>query len=111
MKHVQFVLLLLSLNWLILSCNSTKDLPTSNNSNCQGIVHLAEKGCPVYIEITNSSVEGIAEGNKLYPVELATKYRKKGLKLSFSASVSRAKSPEGCSIDCVASVSSIQVIP
>jgi hypothetical protein len=111
MKYVQFILLVISLNWLILSCNSTKDVPTTSNSNCQGIVHLAENGCPVYIEITNSSAEGIAVGNKLYPVEFDTKYKKKGLKLSFSALVSRAKSPEGCSIDCVASVSSIQVIP
>jgi hypothetical protein len=111
MKHVQFILLLIALNWMIISCTSTKDLPVSYVTNCQGIVHLAENGCPVYIEITNSSVDGIVVGNKLFPVELATNYKKKGLKLSFFATVSRAKSPEGCAIDCVASVGSIQVIP
>jgi hypothetical protein len=111
MKHVQFILLLVCLYSLLISCNSTKDLPDSNNSNCQGIVHLAENGCPIYIEIINSTADGITVGNKLYPIELATKYKKKGLKLSFFATVSRAKSPEGCAIDCVASVGSVQVVP
>jgi hypothetical protein len=93
------------------SCCSHKDLPVSIAYNCQGIVHLSENGCPLYIEITNSQVEGINVGNKIYPVDLANKYKKKGLKLEFFATISKAKSPEGCSIDGVAAIGPVTAIP
>jgi hypothetical protein len=47
---------------------------------CQGIVHLSENGCPYYIEITQSLIDEIAVGNKIYPVQLKDSYKKKGLK-------------------------------
>ena len=111
MKQLISFKLFFGLLFLITSCCSNKNLPVNSAYNCQGIVHLSENGCPIYIEITNSQVEGIITGNKIYPVELADKYKKKGLNLRFLATVSRAKSPEGCAIDGVAAVSSISVIP
>jgi hypothetical protein len=111
MKLLFFLSLFASVVFGSSSCCSHKDLPVSFAYNCQGIVHLSENGCPIYIEITNSQVEGINVGNKIYPVDLADKYKKKGLKLEFFATISRAQSPEGCSIDGVAAIGSVNAIP
>ena len=111
MKLLFSLSLFVSLVFGTVSCCSHKDLPVSLAYNCQGIVHLSENGCPVYIEITSSQVEGINVGNKIYPVDLADNYKKKGLNLQFYATISKAKSPEGCAIDAVAAVSLVSVVP
>lgn len=111
MKLLFSFTLLLSIVFAAGSCCSHKDLPVSFAYNCQGIVHLSENGCPIYIEITSSQVEGINVGNKIYPVDLADNYKKKGLNLQFFATISKAKSPEGCFIDGVAAIGSVTVIP
>lgn len=111
MKLLFSFTLLLSIVFAAGSCCSHKDLPVSLAYNCQGIVHLSENGCPIYIEITSSQVEGITVGNKIYPIDLADKFKKKGLNLQFFATISKAKSPEGCSIDGVAAIGSVTAIP
>jgi len=78
---------------------------------CQGVVHVSESGCPYYVEITQSTLDGIAVGSKIYPVELKDSYKKKGLKLAFNAIISRAPSPSDCTIDGVAALSDIVVVP
>lgn len=110
MKTFAFSTFALSLLLFINSCCSQKELSKTNQS-CQGIVHVSENGCPFYIEITSSNVDGIAVGNKIYPVELKDTFKKKGLRINFNATVSRAKSPEGCSIDGVAVLSDLVVVP
>ena len=78
---------------------------------CQGVVHVSESGCPYYVEITQSTLDGIAVGSKIYPVELKDSYKKKGLKLAFNAVVSKAPSPADCAVDGVAVLSEVVVIP
>lgn len=111
MKTFVFSTLALTLLLFINSCCSQKELTKTTHLSCEGIVHVAENGCPFYIEITSSNVDGIAVGNKIYPVELKDTFKKKGLRINFNATVSRAKSPEGCSIDGVAALSDVVVVP
>ena len=102
---------LIFLSFLLNSCCTQKEFAKEDTFMCQGIVHLSENGCPYYIEITQSLMDGIAVGNKIYPVQLKDSYKKKGLKLAFDATVSRAPSPADCSVDGVASLSNVEVVP
>ena len=74
-----------------------------------GTIHVAEENCPYYI-LVNSGAEELIN-KRLYPVDLDDTYKKKGLKLAFVFSYSKAMSPENCSIDAVIALDSIQVIP
>ena len=96
---------------VVSSCCSQKKLVIKEPLSCQGIVHLSENGCPYYIEITESSVDGIAIGSKIYPVEIKNSFKKKGLKLAFNAVLSRAPSPSGCGVEGVAALSNVVVVP
>lgn len=102
---------LISLLLVVGSCCSQKKLAEKESTSCQGIVHLAEDGCPYYIEITESLAEGISVGSKIYPIQIKDSYKKKGLKLAFNLVVSRAQSPTDCYVDGVASLSNIVVVP
>lgn len=76
----------------------------------QGIVHLKEAACPIYIEITGAfSKSTIMEYRTIYPVNLEKKYQKNGLSLQFNYSISRAMSPEGCQTDAIVSLSEVQI--
>jgi hypothetical protein len=48
---------------------------------------------------------------KLYPIDFKDNYKKKGLKLSFNFTYSKAMSPENCSLDGVIVLNNIDVIP
>lgn len=74
-----------------------------------GTIHVAEENCPYYILVNSGAGDLI--NKKLYPVDLHEKYKKKGLKLAFVFTYSKAMSPENCSIDAVIALDSIQVIP
>lgn len=93
------------------SCCSPKKITLKEPLSCQGIVHLSENGCPYYIEITESLVDGITIGTKIYPVEIKDSFKKKGLKLAFNAVLSRAPSPSGCGVEGVAALSNVEVVP
>jgi hypothetical protein len=110
---IQIVKLISLSSLLILfsSCCTQKELVQADSLNCQGIVHLSENGCPFYVEITSSTQDGISVGGKIYPVELKDNYKKKGLKLKFNATVSRAPSPIDCAVDGVAILTDIVVVP
>ncbi len=74
-----------------------------------GIVHVAEASCPYYIEVIDGAKEDLHK--KLYPIDFKDNYKKKGLKLSFVYTYSKAMSPENCSVDAVVILDSVQVIP
>jgi hypothetical protein len=105
------IILLLFSSLLLSSCCTQKKIAKKDSLMCQGIVHLSENGCPYFIEITQSQVDGIAIGSKIYPVQIKDSFKKKGLKLAFDAVISRAPSPSDCNADGVASLSNIIVVP
>jgi hypothetical protein len=74
-------------------------------------MHLSENGCPYFIEITQSQIDGLAVGSKIFPVQIKDSFKKKGLKLAFNAVISRAPSPSECSVDAVGALSNISVVP
>ena len=74
-------------------------------------MHLSENGCPYFIEITQSQIDELAVGSKIFPVQIKDSFKKKGLKLVFNAVVSKAPSPSECSVDAVAALSNISVVP
>jgi hypothetical protein len=77
-----------------------------------GIIHVSEEGCPFYIEISEALNPGKAiDFRKVYPVNLKDSMKKKGLKVSFNYTLSKAMSPEGCTTDAVVQIEQIQVIP
>ncbi len=96
---------------MIFSCKTPSNLKHihSIDNRTIGIVHVAENNCPYYIEV----VEGVKDDlhKKLYPINFKNNYKKKGLKLSFVYTYSKAMSPENCSIDGVVVLDSVQVIP
>ena len=96
---------------IFLSCKSPCKLKTKSSidNRTVGTIHVAEENCPYYI-LVNSGAEELIN-KKLYPVDLHDKYKKKGLKLAFVFTYSKAMSPENCSIDGVIALDSIQVIP
>jgi hypothetical protein len=96
---------------LFCSCSSQKELYSKALLTCKGIIHLSENGCPFYLEITQSTMDEIPVGSKIFPVELKDSYKKKGLNLAFNAVLSKAPSPKDCKIDGVASLSDVVVIP
>lgn len=77
-----------------------------------GIIHVNENQCPVYIELPAALNPGISMPfNTVYPLNLKDGMKKKGLKVQFTYTVSKAMSPEGCSADAVVQLEEIMVVP
>lgn len=99
-----------------MSCKVTKNTSaqaTNDSSNkLIGIIHVNENQCPVYIEIPVDLNPGInVPYQTVYPLNLKDGMKKKGLKVQFTYTVSKAMSPEGCSADAVVQLDQITVIP
>jgi hypothetical protein len=108
------VTLLISLG--LLSCKSTKvatiEPLTEGTGQWVGIVHVNENQCPVYIEITDELNPGVSVPfHTVYPLNLEDGMKKKGLKVQFSYTLSKAMSPEGCTAEAVIQLEQITVIP
>jgi hypothetical protein len=75
-----------------------------------GKVHISKnETCPVYITIEGVfSKSSIVDFHTLYPINLDRKYQKNGLYIQFNYTISRAKSPEGCTTDGVVSVENVE---
>ena len=101
----------LFLSLLIFSCKTPCHVKRSNSieNRTIGIVHVAENNCPYYIEVVEGAKDDLHK--KLYPIDFKDNYKKKGLKLSFVYTYSKAMSPENCSIDGVVVLDSVQVLP
>jgi hypothetical protein len=104
MKTVYVILITL----FLLSCKATCKINNEEGNNTIGIVHLAEDNCPHYILISKGGVELI--NKKVYPINLEDKFKKKGLKLSFLFTYSKAMSPENCTVDFVVALDSVKAI-
>jgi hypothetical protein len=100
----------------LLSCKSTKvatiEPLTEGTAQWVGIVHVNENQCPVYIEITDELNPGVSVPfHAVYPLNLKDGMKKKGLKVQFSYTLSKAMSPEGCTAEAVIQLEQITVIP
>lgn len=100
----------------LMSCKVTKKTNTQamNEPSNQliGIIHVNENQCPVYIEIPVDLNPGInVPYLTVYPINIKDGMKKKGLKVQFTYTVSKAMSPEGCSADAVIQLDQITVIP
>jgi len=77
-----------------------------------GIIHVNEGGCPWYIAIPGTLNPGIKlDFSSVYPINLKDGMKKKGLKVKFSYTLSRAMNPSGCTADAVVQLDTITVIP
>jgi hypothetical protein len=77
-----------------------------------GVVHVAEDGCPYYIAIPEAlNKDKAVDFARVYPVNLKDGMKKKGLKVQFSYTLSKAMSPEGCIADAVVQINEITVVP
>ena len=92
----------------LLSCKSACKIKNKDANSTIGTVHLAEDNCPYYILINKGDAELI--NKKVYPINLDDKFKKKGLKLSFSFTYIKAMSPENCPIDLVVALDSVKAI-
>lgn len=105
----KFILILL----LICSCGSAKNQnsdQTKVTTIYTGTVHLSDNGCPYYIEINKCFVSNLYYlGKKIYPIQLDDKFKKKGLKLKFNFTLSKAMSPADCNVDYVVSLENVSV--
>jgi hypothetical protein len=77
-----------------------------------GIVHVNENHCPIYIAVTPELNPGkTLDFNTAYPINLKDGMKKKGLKVKFTYTASKAMLPEGCSAEIVIQLDTITVIP
>jgi len=100
----------------MLSCKTKKNMnamPTEGMSETYiGMVHVNEDGCPFYISISEELNPNKAiDFQKIYPLNLKDGMKKKGLKVKFTYTLSKAMNPEGCTADAVVQLESIEVIP
>lgn len=68
-----------------------------------GYIRKTESGCGIYIETADSK-------ERYYPVNLDSKFKQDGLKVSFSYNVSRAAQPKGCEVDYTISIVEIEEV-
>jgi len=104
------------LGLLMVNCKSNKSAHSLSvkgfSDTCIGIVHVNEEGCPLFINISEELNPGKAiDFHKIYPLNLKDGMKKKGLKVKFSYTLSKAMNPEGCTADAVVQLESIEVIP
>lgn len=113
MKNLTLLLLLA----IFTNCGTTKkqskkDTATQLVSATVGIIHVNEEGCPLYIEVTSAlNNNQTVPFGKAYPLNLANNMKKKGLKVQFTYTLSKAMQPEGCTADAVIQLNEINVIP
>ncbi len=108
------VSLLVSLG--LISCKSTKvtapEPSVFGNIQIVGIIHINENQCPAYIEVKDElNPEVAVPFHTVYPINLKDSMKKKGLKVQFSYTLSKAMTPEGCNVDAVIQLDEIIVIP
>ena len=98
-----------------LSCKAHKDAKSntpSNDGSLIGIVHVNENNCPVYLAIDQTNNPGVVlPFQKAYPLNLKDGMKKKGLKVRFTYTSSKAMQPEGCGAEVVIQLETITVIP
>jgi hypothetical protein len=70
-----------------------------------GTVHVAETGCPLWIEVKDS-----ANVFNVYPVNLEDKFKNEGMRLRFNMITSRAPQPQGCSVQHAVVVSEVTLL-
>jgi hypothetical protein len=113
MKNFALLLLLA----VFTNCGTTKkqtekDTRTKMAGSTIGIIHVNEDGCPLYIEVTSAlNNNETVPFNRAYPLNLLDKMKKKGLKVEFTYTLSKAMQPEGCTADAVIQLNVINVIP
>jgi len=99
----------------LMACKtSKKSLDSNKNTENElvGIIHVNENQCPIYIEITEALNPGKSLAFKTaYPINLKDGMKKKGLKVKFSYTTSKAMSPEGCGVEAIINLETIEVIP
>ncbi|NBU91277.1 MAG: hypothetical protein EBS17_00395 [Flavobacteriia bacterium] len=101
---------------LVVCCGAKKTITNSSmeesNKKFVGIIHVNEDGCPWYIAIPDSLNPGATlDFSRIYPVNLKDGMKKKGLKVEFTYTLSRAMNPVGCTADAVVQLDTITVIP
>lgn len=98
-----------------LSCKTHKNAKSAsvnNDGSLIGIVHINENNCPVFLSIEEKDNPGTTLNfKKAIPLNLKDGMKKKGLKVKFSYTISKALQPEGCNADVVINLESIVVIP
>ncbi len=101
---------------MLISCGNSKKMVTdvkkvdekienSNNARITGTVHVSDSDCMLFID-AQMSKEG-SNTIKMYPVNLADKFKVEGMYIKFSYASSRAKQPDGCGDVKVVSVSDV----
>lgn len=75
-----------------------------------GQVHVSKnEPCSVYISVEGVfSKSTLMEYRSVFPVNLERKFQKDGSYIRFNYNLSRAKSPEGCQVDAVVSVTEVE---
>ena len=111
MKITLFSLLIFLIG---ISCQTNPCKMTANEFELKGSylgkVHISKnEACPLYITIEGVfSKSSIVDFHTIYPINLEQKYQKNGLYIQFNYTISRAMSPEGCTIDGVVSVENVE---
>lgn len=100
----------------LLACKTCKKAAektaTVGDNELIGIVHVNENQCPIYIELTSELNPGKTLAfSTAYPLNLKDGMKKKGLKVKFTYTASKAMQPEGCSAEVVIQLETITVIP
>ena len=109
-------ILILFVIWGLCSCKcAKKQYEATKDKGLEeliGIVHINENECPQYIELSADLNPGVTLNfTKVYPINLKDGMKKKGLKVKFTYTLSKAMQPEGCNVDAVIQLNSIEVIP
>lgn len=106
---------ILLISTLVFACKTPfkmkyKSELATKNSAYSGILHLNENNCPMYIEVTGQPGSD-NQFRTFYPLDLETKYKKKGLHMTFDITLLKAPNPGGCAADAVVKMNNINVIP
>lgn len=109
------IIYILLISSLVLACKTPckmlhKSELVTKNGAYSGILHLNENNCPLYIEVTQQP-RADTSFRTFYPIDLETKYKKKGLHMTFDITLLKAPNPEGCAADAVVKMSNINVVP
>ncbi|MGB1104784.1 MAG: hypothetical protein ACPG21_14330 [Crocinitomicaceae bacterium] len=75
------------------------------NHRIIGVVHVNDGECPLWIEAREK--DGPI---KIFPVGLAEKFQKEGMKIKFAYTRSMAQQPEGCDVDLAAVLSDVTLM-
>ena len=114
-KNNMKIFYILLISTLVLACKTPckmkhKSESVTKNGAYSGILHLNENNCPLYIEVTGQP-DSVWQFHTFYPIDLETKYKKKGLHMTFDITLLKAPNPEGCAADAVVTMYNINVVP